>query len=425
MMPTPEKRFEPQDPPKFTIRRIMRRYYTMWWVYSFANGFLYGVYPLFLRSRGLNQFQINSVLATFFVVIFLTDVPTGAFADALGRRRSFVIGCAHRVAAFLLYFSAHHYAVFLMAEMIDGVGTTFCNGAIDAWGVDALDKAGFNGLKDRLFSRISQLTSMGFMAAALIGGYVADVNIAWPWLLGATGFFASAIVAMSLMQEHGTHGPRVEIEKIPAQVTERVVGGLRRGFASRPVMLLSLANAVSVAAWAPYWIQWPQYFNDTYGVGIWIIGWVYCLFTSARIAGAEAVVHLSMDEGKRATRLIVLLIFVGVLLFMAGTESHRPNLVLALLFMMNLCTGAMQPLTQSWLNEQISAGERATLLSFNTTFATMGGSMGLLGEGVVADKFGIPVAWQMSGVLTLAAMPCYWMLRTRRATGSVMTEASS
>jgi len=191
------------------------------------------------------------------------------------------------------------------------------------------------------------------------------------------------------------------------------------------VMLLSLANAVSVAAWAPYWIQWPQYFNDTYGVGIWIIGWVYCLFTSARIAGAEAVVHLSMDEGKRATRLIVLLICVGVLLFMAGTESHRPNLVLALLFTMNLCTGAMQPLTQSWLNEQISAGERATLLSFNTTFATMGGSMGLLSEGAVADKFGIPVAWQMSGVLSLAAMPCYWMLRTRRAAGAVMTEASS
>jgi hypothetical protein len=59
-------------------------------------------------------------------------------------------------------------------------------------------------------------------------------------------------------------------------------------------------------------------------------------------------------------------------------------------------------------------------------FATMGGSMGLLGEGAVADKFGIPVAWQMSGVLTLAAMPCYLMLRARRAVGgATLTEASS
>ena len=40
----------------------------------------------------------------YFVVLFLTDVPTGAFADALGRRRSFVLGAALRVCAFLLYF---------------------------------------------------------------------------------------------------------------------------------------------------------------------------------------------------------------------------------------------------------------------------------------------------------------------------------
>ena len=35
----------------------------MWWVYSFGGGFLFGVYPLFLRARGLNQLQMNSVLA--------------------------------------------------------------------------------------------------------------------------------------------------------------------------------------------------------------------------------------------------------------------------------------------------------------------------------------------------------------------------
>ena len=83
-----------------TIRDIIRRYYTVWGLYSFAGGFLFGVYPIFLRSRGLNQFQINSVLATYFVVLFLTDVPTGAFADLLGRRRSYVLGASLRVCAF-------------------------------------------------------------------------------------------------------------------------------------------------------------------------------------------------------------------------------------------------------------------------------------------------------------------------------------
>src|SRR5258708_24130388 len=177
-------------------RYITRRYYAMWWGYAFAGGFLYGVYPLFLRSRGLDQFEMNSVLACYFVVMFLTDVPTGAFADAMGRRRSFVLGCATRVAAFTTYFFAHHFLAFVVAECIDGIGTTLCNGAIDAWGVDALDAAGFAGLKDRLFSRISQLTNFGFMGAAIIGAYVADFNIALPWMLGAAGYLLAAAGAV-------------------------------------------------------------------------------------------------------------------------------------------------------------------------------------------------------------------------------------
>jgi MFS family permease len=162
------------------IRRVTRNYYSVSLIYAFAGGFLFGVYPLFLRSRGLDQFQINSVMAVYFIVIFLTDIPTGAFADAIGRRNSFVLGCALRAAGFLIYFFVHRYALFLLAEVIDGVGTTFCSGAIDAWGVDALDAAGYTGVKDRLFSRIQQLTNIGWMVSALLGAYIADVDIAWP-----------------------------------------------------------------------------------------------------------------------------------------------------------------------------------------------------------------------------------------------------
>src|ERR1700731_2691103 len=102
------------DPPPLTIRGIMRRYYAVWLVYAFGGSFVYGVYPLFLRSRGLNQFEMNSVLATYFIVTFLTDIPTGAFADAFGRRRSFVLGCLIRVTAFMIYFFAHAYPIFLV-----------------------------------------------------------------------------------------------------------------------------------------------------------------------------------------------------------------------------------------------------------------------------------------------------------------------
>jgi MFS family permease len=395
------------------IRSILRRYYAVWGMYSFAGGFLFGVYPLFLRARGLTQFQINSVLATYFIVLFLTDVPTGAFADALGRRRSCVLGAALRVCAFTLYFFAHHYFVFLIAESIDGIGTTFGNGAIDAWGVDALDDAGYIGSKDRLFSRLSQLNSLGFMCSAMIGAYVADINIAYPWLFGASGYFCCGIVAAILMHDERPRATELHVTSMPAQVAQRISTGLSSGFSTRTVLMLSTAGAIAFAAWSPYWVEWPIVFNSALNVGIWIIGWIYCTLAIARMIGAEIVSRLYSDDTIRANRVVALVVITGAGLSIAGLCGGMPWLMLSVLFVMNLAFGGLQPLLQSWFNEQIESNQRATLLSFNSTFQTLGGSMGLLANGMVADAYGIPVAWQLAGLLSMCGVPIYWMLRPR------------
>jgi MFS family permease len=401
-----------QSPPDLlSAASVVRRYYGVWLVYSLAGGFLAGVYPLFLRSRGLNQFEINSVLAMYFAVTFLLDVPTGAFADAIGRRLAFVVGCALRCLAFGLYFLSHTYVLFLVAETIDAAGTTFCNGAVDAWGVDALDEAGFVGTKDGLFSRISQLSSLGFMATALIGAVVGQVDIAWPWLLGAGGFVVSGLVGTLLRERPRlpSGGHRAMREAIGT----RIGAGFQRGFGVRSVRLLSLAEAIVLALWAPYWLEWPLLFKDGYGAGVWVVGWIFCVLGLGKMLGAEAAARMVGVAPRRPRLLSGLLIASGLLLAGAGFAADRPSVALALLFLMNVCQGAREPLALSWFNEQLEPEERATMLSFRGTMATAGGSMGLLLGGYVADLRGIPFAWKVAGTLSLLAVPCYLALRPR------------
>jgi len=131
--------------------------------------------------------------------------------------------------------------------------------------------------------------------------------------------------------------------------------------------------------------------------------------------GAEAVVRSGIEARDRGARLAAMVAGASALLFVGGAMAHRPTVALVSLFVMNLCAGAMQPLTQSWFNEHVEADDRATLLSFNTTFSTMGGSLGLLAAGRVADVFGIPMAWEMGALILLAAAPCFWAIRHVRA----------
>ena len=399
-------------PPQTAIGEITRRYYLVWWFYAFGGGFVFGVYPLFLRSRGLTQLQANSVLATYFMITFLTDVPTGAFADAISRRTGFMLCCTLRTASFTLYFFSHRYLLFLLAESIDAIGTTFGNGAIDAWAVDALDAAGFSGVKDRIFSRISQLTNTGWLLSAMIGAYVADVRIAWPWLLGAGGYLASLFVGAILMR--GERAPvQPELRRLASDIAGRIRAGLREGFHSRPVLLLTLASAIQVGSWAPYWMQWPQYFHLNLGFGIWVIGWLYCFFSIGRLLGAEFIARLGPGEASRSPLLAGLSLASGGLL-VAAARAGRPYVTLMMLFVMNACSGAMAPVVQSWINEHLEAHNRATLLSFQSTFATLGGSIGLLLCGWIADRYGFLTAWIVAGLIGLWSAVFYWMLRAEK-----------
>ena len=407
------------------IRSITRRYYLMWWFYAFGGGFVFGVYPLFLRARGLTELQTNSVLATYFLMTFLTDIPTGAFADALNRRTAFILGCALRTLAFGMYFFAHHYLLFLIAESIDAIGTTFGNGAIDAWAVDALDTAGFAGGKDRIFSRMSQITNTGWLLSAMVGSYVANVNIAWPWILGSAGYLTSLFVGAALMRgEHGRGSLRKGLRGLMTELGGRTRAGLREGFASRPVLLLALAGAIQVGSWAPYFMEWPQYFHENLGVAIWMIGWLYCFFSIGRLIGAELIARIQPGNANRASLLAGLALGNGALLLCAGLIGNL-RAMLPMLFMMNMCSGAMQPVAQTWINEHLEAHNRATLLSFQSTFATFGGALGLLLCGWVADRHGLLAAWVVAGTIGLGPAIFYWMLRSEGAAEVVPQPAAA
>jgi MFS family permease len=178
-------------------------------------------------------------------------------------------------------------------------------------------------------------------------------------------------------------------------------------------MYLSAAAAISMAAWSPYFLEWPILMTAGFGQPVWMVGWVYALLTLARVIGAEIVTRLSPSRDARPARASVSVAGAAVLLFAAGAAGGGPIITFALLFLMNVCTGAIQPLTMSWFNEHIDSSRRATLISFNSMLQTLGGSIGLLASGYVVDRAGIPIAWQLAGVIALGAIPLYLALRPR------------
>ena len=113
---------------------------TVFRLYQFFNGIIFSgpIWAVFLLSRGLSLTQFGLVEASLHVGMLIAQVPTGALADALGRRRLLVAAGFFTAAAELGYVYAPGFALICVAGAVHGVAFALRTGADEAYLFDSL-----------------------------------------------------------------------------------------------------------------------------------------------------------------------------------------------------------------------------------------------------------------------------------------------
>jgi MFS family permease len=380
------------------MTRTERTYYVVnaGWCVSWAVG---PVYPLFLRSRGLDLFEANLVFAVFLATNFLFEVPTGAVADLAGRKVSFILACVVRTVAFTRYAFAENFTDFVVAEVIDAIGQTLASGALEAWAVDGVRSEGDHRPTDRMFAR-AQIVARSVMIGGGIGfGYVADLDIRLIWFVGAANYAITGIVASLLMHEPRS-AKAARWHEAHRSVARTAVDGFRAVRDTPVVATLCVLAMLIGFSIMPLNMLWPSRLRELSSEGYWLVGWVWAgLSFSVILGGAAAPRLLDVVGRSRLVWLSVLLRSVGLLVaaLATGFAPVAGGLLLAYFGM-----GAGVPSIGAWLNEHIESKRRATVLSVGGMAFTLGGAIGLVVLGLIARGQGIEIAW-LVGSATLGA----------------------
>jgi MFS family permease len=390
------------------MTRTEKTYYAVVGLYSCAGWFLGPVYPLFLLNRGLDLLQINLVLATFLICVFLFEVPTGAVADVFGRKISFLLSCAVRAFAFGLYSVADSFADCLVAEVIDAVGMTLATGALDAWAVDGMRAEGHEGPVDRLFARANVLIRGLMVAGGIGGGYLASLDFAYAWLAAASGFAFTGVLGWFLM-----HDDR------PARAAARgshqrasVFGTIAEGWSTvrrAPVLMTLCVVSLGLAFGAiPAHMLWQPRLQALSGQGVWLMGWIWAFINLATLAGSWALPRALARAPREHVLLWVTFARAVTLGIAAAATGFYPALFGYLLTEVGM--GVTEPALQAWMNERVPSAQRATVLSVRSMFGTLGGALGLVCIGFVAREGGIPAAWGTSALVLGLMAPGFVVL---------------
>ena len=93
------------------------------------------------QSRGLSIGEIGAVFAVHSVVAIALEVPSGALADIVGRRRVMLVGAALTVVSLLLFAFAQSLVTFMASVGLLAAGRALISGSLEAWYVDSLQAA--------------------------------------------------------------------------------------------------------------------------------------------------------------------------------------------------------------------------------------------------------------------------------------------
>ena len=118
----------------------------------------------------------------------LFEVPTGVVADVWGRRVSYLLGTLTLAGSTFLYWllwqmSAPFWA-WAIVSMLLGLGFTFFSGAVEAWLVDALHYAEYDGSLESVMGRGQMVGGAAMLGGSVLGGVIAQAtNLGVPFLM--------------------------------------------------------------------------------------------------------------------------------------------------------------------------------------------------------------------------------------------------
>src|SRR5690606_6667913 len=225
-------------------RAIQRTYLLLTFGNTLAASFIWGINTLFLLDAGLDNLEAFAANAFFTAGMVVFEIPTGVVADTWGRRASYLLGTIALAAATFLYWlmwrTQAPFALWAGGSMLLGLGFTFFSGGVEAWLVDALRFAQYEGELETVLGRGQMVEGGAMLTGSVAGGVIAQAtDLGGPFLLRTGVLLLMFAVAWMLMRDIG-FVPEPATHPLRAMRTvlrESIEHGLR----NRPVRWVMLA----------------------------------------------------------------------------------------------------------------------------------------------------------------------------------------
>lgn len=338
-----------------TYTTLLRRNLIIARIISFLTSLLFFM-PIWYAFE--TQFAPAKTLAivyavTHMVSVFL-EIPTGALADLLGRKRTVFLGLLFQGLGWIIVSQSVNISYIWIGYAVAEIGATLVSGAETALYYDSLKELGEEKNYTRFASANSILYRVGITIATFFGGYLFAISKSLPYIGVGLSLFIAALAILFTVEPH------IDSEKFTLKnYLSQTKQGLRELVKNSYIRTFSL------------------YYISVGGLTWYFIYFLYLVvlqekgFSTIELSWITSGIHVCIGIGLyflvwkfKFHRDTALLFFPGIMLLSFLLAPFVPKSVLIMLVFLGYFAGVSRwPILDQYVNAEFDSKHRATAIS--------------------------------------------------------------
>jgi len=349
------------------------------------------IFP-FYNSMGLTITEIMVLKSVYSVVIVSLELPSGYFADVLGRKKTLVAGAFLCAAGFYIYSFSFSYVGFLIAEVALGAGQSFISGADSAMLYDTLSSGRKEGEYTRYEGINASIGNFSEAFAGLAGGAMALISLRLPFY-GQALIASTAIPAALMLTE-----PHFLKKKESSTGLKDIIRVLNTIIIREKDLRFNLlfSSIIGAATLLMAWFAQPLFEKMLLPLALYGIVWTGLNLTTG---GASILAHRIEKKLGESVTLKVIAILIPLLMIFSGIAS--PVAIIPILVFFYFLRGIATPVLKDYINRQTGSEVRATVMSLRDLVIRIFFALFAPFAGWLTDSYSIGAGLAFSGVFIL------------------------
>jgi MFS family permease len=335
----------------------------------------------FYQENGLDMHQIMLLQAAYSVSIIALEIPSGYFADVIGRRRTLIMGVIMGTLGMGIYTISYGFAGFLVAELVLGFGQSFVSGADSALLYDSLLEIQKEKDYIKYEGRMVSIGNVAEAMAGIAGGLLALISL-------RTNYYAQtcvsllAVPAAILLIEPSRH-KRLGVfnfRTILNIVTDSLF--IRKELRTN----IFLSAIIGTATLTMAWFAQPYFESVDLPLSLFGIMW-----TALNLTVGFAAMLAYRVERRLGASLTVLLLAILIPAGYLALGQLSSVWAISILFIFYIVRGIATPVLKNYIHLLTTSEVRATVLSVRNfiiriCFVLVGPAMGYLTDRTSLQK---------------------------------------